>query len=137
MSLRTRLLVGYLIFLAALAALGGWSAWRLEEVGAVARRILSENYESVVAAQNMKESLERQDSAALFALLDRTDLAIRQLQEHRQRFDAAFERAARNITEPGESEIIDAIRDRNALSRLTFMEALPSARAAWPTHFAH
>ena len=35
----------------------------------MAHRILSENYESVVAAQNMKESLERQDSAALFALL--------------------------------------------------------------------
>ena len=68
MSLRTRLLIGYLLFLSALAALGGWSAWRLEEVGAVAHRILSENYESVVAAQNMKESLERQDSAALFAL---------------------------------------------------------------------
>ena len=73
MSLRTRLLVGYLVFLGALAALGGWSVWRLEEVGAVAHRILSENYESVVAAQNMKESLERQDSAALFALLGRTE----------------------------------------------------------------
>jgi PAS domain S-box-containing protein len=115
MSLRTRLLVGYLIFLAALAALGTWSAWRLEELGAVAHRILSENYESVVAAQNMKESLERQDSAALFALLGRAERAARQTQDHRQRFDAAFVRAARNITEPGESEVIDAIRrDRDA-----------------------
>src|ERR1700675_1495762 len=98
MSLRTRLLAGYLIFLGALAALGGWSVWRLREVGAVAHRILSENYESVVAAQNMKESLERQDSAALFAPLGHTDRAVQQRQEHRRLFDAAFERAASNLT---------------------------------------
>ena len=129
MSLRTRLLVGYLVFLGALAALGGWSAWRLEEVGAVAHRILSENYESVVAAQNMKESLERQDSAALFALLGRTELAVRQLKEHRQRFDAAFERAANNLTEPGEAQIIAAIRrerDDYYSAFDQFMASLPS-----------
>src|SRR4249920_1357781 len=129
MSLRTRLLIGYLVFVTALAALGGWSAWRLDEVGAVARRILSENYESVVAALNMKESLERQDSAALFALIGHTDLAVRQLQEHRRRFDAAFERAANNLTEPGESQLIAAIRhDRDEYYRSfdQFLAALPS-----------
>ena len=62
----------------------GWSAWRLEEAGAVSQRILSENYESVVAAQSMKESLERLDSATLFAELGRTDRAQRQLEEHRR-----------------------------------------------------
>jgi NtrC-family two-component system sensor histidine kinase KinB len=55
--------------IAALCALGGWSAWRLREMGDVSRRIISNNYDSVIAAQEMKESLERQDSAALFALL--------------------------------------------------------------------
>ena len=130
MSLRTRLLAGYLIFLGALAALGGWSVWRLREVGAVAHRILSENYESVVAAQNMKESLERQDSAALFALLGHTDRADQQRQEHRRLFDAAFERAASNLTEPGEAEVIAAIRrDRDEYYRAfdRFLASLPSA----------
>jgi signal transduction histidine kinase len=110
MSLRTKLLVTYLVFVITLATLGGWSAWRLEQAGAVSQRILSENYESVVAAQSMKESLERLDSATLFAELGRTDRARRQLDEHRRRFDAALDRAAGNITEPGEREIIDTIR---------------------------
>ena len=110
MSLRAKLLATYLVFVAALAALGAWSAWRLEQAGAVSQRILSENYESVVAAQTMKESLERQDSAALFAELGRTDRAKRQIEEYRRRFDAAFARAAGNITEPGEREVIDDIR---------------------------
>ena len=115
MSLRTKLLFGYLIFVAALVVLGGLSAWRLREMGGVARRIISNNYDSVVAAQEMKESLERQDSAALFALLGASDKATTQLREHRARFDASFKKAAANITEAGEHDAIEAIRhDRDS-----------------------
>ena len=116
MSLRVKLLLSYLIFITALVVLGGWSAWRLREMGGVSRRIISNNYDSVVAAQEMKESLERQDSAALFALLGARDKAIAQLREHRTRFDANFQKAANNITEIGEPEAIEAIRrDRDTL----------------------
>src|SRR5215813_2577054 len=110
MSLRSKLLVGYLVFIAALVVLGAWGAWRLREMGGVSRRITSNNYDSVVAAQEMKESLERQDSAALFALLGAHDRALAQLREHRTRFDQNFEKAANNITEVGESAAIEAIR---------------------------
>jgi PAS domain S-box-containing protein len=110
MSLRSKLLFGYLIFVAAIVVLGGWSAWRLREMGGVSRRIISNNYDSVVAAQEMKESLERQDSAALFALLGARERAMTQLREHRARFDANFQKAANNITETGEPEAIEAIR---------------------------
>jgi len=115
MSLRAKLLFSYLIFVAALVVLGGWSALRLREMGSVSRRIISNNYDSVVAAQEMKESLERQDSAALFALLGAHDKAMAQLREHRQRFDANFQKAANNITEIGEPDAIEDIRrDRAA-----------------------
>ena len=119
MSLRTKLLLSYLIFVAALVVLGGWSALRLREMGSVSRRIISNNYDSVVAAQEMKESLERQDSAALFALLGAHEKAMAQLREHRERFDANFQKAANNITEVGEPDAIEAIRrDRDAYYRL-------------------
>ena len=115
MSLRTKLLLSYLIFIAALVVLGGWSAWRLRDMGSVSRRIISNNYDSVVAAQEMKESLERQDSAALFALLGAHDKAMVQLREHRARFDTNFQKAANNITEIGEPEALETIRrDRDA-----------------------
>jgi NtrC-family two-component system sensor histidine kinase KinB len=93
MSLRTKLLAGYLLFIAALITPGGWSVWRLREVGDVQRRIISNNYDSVIAAQNMQESLERQDSAAVFALLGARGRAIPQLREHRARFDTEFQKA--------------------------------------------
>jgi PAS domain S-box-containing protein len=119
MTLRTKLLFGYLIFVAALVVLGGWSAWRLREMGGVSRRIIANNYDSVVAAQEMKESLERQDSAALFALLGARDKAMTQLRDHRARFDANFQKAANNITELGEPEAIEAIRrDRDSYYKM-------------------
>ena len=110
MSLRLKLLLTYLIFITAMVLLGGWSALRLREMGGVSRRIISNNYDSVGAAQEMKESLERQDSAALFALLGAREKAITQLREHRARFDANFQKAADNITEVGEPEAIESIR---------------------------
>ena len=115
MSLRLKLLIGYLVFIAALVVLGAWSAWRLHDMGKVSRRIISENYDSVVAAQEMKESLERQDSAALFALLGAREKALAQLREHRARFDANFQKAANNITEIGEPAAIEAIRQDREL----------------------
>src|SRR4029453_4502443 len=108
MKLRTKLLLGYGGFVLALGVLGAWSARTLSQMSAVAGRIISENYDSVVAAQNMKESLERQDSAAVFELLGEHDRAVRQAAEHRARFDAAFKKAAGNITEPGEPDVIEA-----------------------------
>jgi two-component system, NtrC family, sensor histidine kinase KinB len=108
--LRTKLLLGYAGFVLALGVLGTWSARTLSRMSAVAGRIISENYDSVVAAQDMKESLERQDSAALFDLLGQHDRARRQGGEHRRRFNAALDKAAANITEQGEAAAIDAIR---------------------------
>ena len=110
MTLRTRLLAGYLEFVLALGILGAWSARTLLDMSRVSGRIISENYDSVVAAQEMKESLERQDSAALFDLLGHRDRARRKMAEHRVGFDAALAKAAANITEVGEAEVVDGLR---------------------------
>src|SRR6185295_17107484 len=129
MSLRIKLLIGYSVFIAALVVLGAWSAWRLHDMGKVSRRIISENYDSVVAAQEMKESLERQDSAALFALLGASERALVQLREHRARFDANFQKAANNITELGESSAIEAIRQDRAVYYQRFDSFIAKATA--------
>jgi NtrC-family two-component system sensor histidine kinase KinB len=110
MKLRTKLLVGYAGFVLALGVLGTWSARTLSQMSAVSGRIIAENFDSVVVAQDMKESLERQDSAALFDLLGQHDRARRQNEEHRRRFNVALARAGANITERGEAEIVASIR---------------------------
>ena len=131
MKLRTKLLLGYSGFILALGLLGAWSARTLSQMSAVSGRIIAENYDSVVAAQDMKESLERQDSAAVFELLGEHDRAARQAAEHRARFDAAFDKAAANITEVGEPEIDrgDPERARRLLPALRRVPAAPRAIA--------
>jgi PAS domain S-box-containing protein len=110
MTLRTKLLLGYAGFVLALGVLGAWSARTLSQMSAVSGHIIAENYDSVVAAQDMKESLERQDSAALFDLLGESDRGRRQAVEYRGRFDDALMRAEANITEVGERATVEAIR---------------------------
>ena len=135
MKLRTKLLLGYAGFVLALGVLGAWSARTLSQMSAVSGRIIAENYDSVVAAQDMKESLERQDSAALFDLLGQRDRARRQVAEHRTRFDAALDQAARNVTETGESGIIDAIRSGRAEYYRRFDEFLNATGDRNATYF--
>jgi two-component system, NtrC family, sensor histidine kinase KinB len=119
MSLRAKLLIGYLVFVAALVGLGAWSVWRFRELSHMTRLIVTENYDSVVAAEEMKDALERQDSAIVLALTGQDERAYTQLREYRERFDAAYNRAANNITEPQEPEVIEAIRrDRDAYYRI-------------------
>ena len=54
MKLRTKLLLGYAGFVLALGVLGAWSARTLSQMSAVSGLIIAENYDSVVAAQDMK-----------------------------------------------------------------------------------
>src|SRR6185436_14590593 len=118
MKLRTKLLAGYVGFVLSLGVLGAWSARTLSQMSTVSGRIIAENYNSVVAAQDMEESLERQDSAALFDLLGQRDRARVQAAQHRERFDAALAKAAANITEKGEPDVIESIRrDRDEYYR--------------------
>ncbi len=114
MTLRIKLLLSFSLFIAALLGLGIWSAMRLSAMGENSRLIIANNYESLIAAQEMKESLERQDSDTLFIFVNQRERALKLLPQHRQQFDAAYEKAARNITEPGEAAIIETLRRRRA-----------------------
>lgn len=129
MSVRSGLLATFLVFVLALMSLGAWSAWHLRELAGVSRRIIADNYDSVVAAQDMKESLERQDSAALFILLGEVERGRSQLRDHRARFDRAFSRAAGNITEAGEREVIAGIDTLRSTYYARF-DAVIASRAA-------
>src|ERR1700730_2893492 len=110
MKLRTKLVIGYLGFVLAVGVLVFRRDQTLRTRSSVAGRIIAENYDSVIAAETMKESLERLDSAALFELIGQHQRAMAQATEHRARFDAAFEKAQGNITEVGEADVIAAIR---------------------------
>ena len=108
-SLRAQLRLGFGALAVALALLAIAAVAALDHLGGAVDTILRENYDSVVACEDMKEALERQDSAALFSATGRHDIAAPMLQANRGRFDEAFSRERRNITLPGEGELVREI----------------------------
>lgn len=110
MTLRAKLLLAQVPLGLALVALGLVAVWAVSSLGARSRTIFQDNYRSVLAAQLMKESIERLDSAALFLPLGRADLAGPQIRVNRHRFETELEVQEKNITEPGELQATQRLR---------------------------
>ncbi|MBX7079307.1 MAG: HAMP domain-containing protein [Nannocystaceae bacterium] len=105
MKLRLKLVFAAMPLALALAVLGSVSSATVDALGTVSGRILHDNYRSVIAAQRMKESIDRLDEAALLALVDRDDTLVHHATALRQGFADELARQQENITEPGEDEL--------------------------------
>jgi signal transduction histidine kinase len=127
MSLRTKLFLALLPLLVGVGVAviaGGLTTMAL---GQSSRRIFDDNYRSVLAAQRMKESAERMDSAALFAVAGRAELGKDQEHASRRRFDEELRVEEMNITEQGEAEAAAKLRQLWAeyLDRFQRFQSMP------------
>jgi len=109
MTLRRRILIGYGAGLGLLAVLLAWAVVNLVSLGQASDAILRENYKSILAAENMIDAIERQDSATLLAVLGYQGEGLQQFRENENHFLQWLGRAKDNVTIPGEAEIISAI----------------------------
>ena len=101
-TLRTKMLIGVTPLLALMVGLGLWAITLFSRLGNNIDVILRENYRSVIAAQGMKESLERMDSALWFAIGGKEDRALEQFRENRKAFAEKLKVEQNNVTIPGE-----------------------------------
>ena len=111
MTLRSRLLLAQSPLALALAVVAVFSVLTTHRLGRAGERVLSDNYRSVLAAQRMKESIERLDSAALFVVIGERDRGLGLAREHRPAFERELQVEERNITEPGEAQAARRLRD--------------------------
>ena len=111
-QLRFKLLLGLMPLLAITAGLGLWAVVMLDHLGGRIDVILRENYESILAAEGMKEALERMDSAAHFSINGPDEAALKQFRENKALFDRALAKERGNITVAGERELADRIAGR-------------------------
>jgi len=95
---------------AGLALVGLVALNTLDTLGQSSQLILQDNFRSVLAAQRMKDAVERVDSAAAFRAAGRPDKADEQAPANIRAFEAQLEAQARNITEPGEAEATQRLR---------------------------
>lgn len=105
-SLQKKILGGYSLVLVLLVAVLTWAFINLDELGRASDSILSENYKSIIAAENMIDAIERQDSAILLIMTGYHDEGNSQFQKNISHFLQWFARAKDNITIVGESDII-------------------------------
>ncbi|HZT40614.1 MAG TPA: ATP-binding protein [Chthonomonadaceae bacterium] len=139
-SLKVQLLFSHLLLVGLMVALMAGAVVNFFRLGGSIDRILKNNYKSVVAAQNMKETLERQDSAATFFLAGERQEARQQYQANWPQFEQWYQVEAHNITEPGEQQMADDIRDqfaayRKAIEQLLYAAPPMSAKQAHDYYF--
>lgn len=110
MRLRTKSLLAQAPLVVALVVLGGVGSLAVTALGRRTERILRDNYRSVLAAQRMKEALERIDSGALFLVAGHRGEGMAEITPHRERLEAELAVEEANITEPGEAAAAGQLR---------------------------
>ena len=108
-TLRTKLLLGIAPLLLILLGLGLWAVVMFTKLGNNIDVILKENYRSVLAAEGMKEAVERLDSALLFAIGGEEAQAKAQFDANRPEFEHHLRIELGNITLPHEQEAADEL----------------------------
>src|SRR5215813_693648 len=104
-SLKQKLALSYALLIVIILAVSGWAIYHFVHLGRAVDVILENNYKSILAAENMKEALERIDSSAMFFVASHRNKAKQQFDTNINIFDTQFAIAAANITEPGEDQI--------------------------------
>src|SRR5271170_2990500 len=105
-SLRQRILMTQVPWLALLAGVGGAAVVLLHQLGGSIDAILRENYASVIYMERLKESLERIDSAFTFALAGQEEKAAEQYRLQWTPYLANLQAEQENITIPGEGAMV-------------------------------
>lgn len=129
MRLQTRVLLAQLPALVVVVLLLVFGGATVERLGGQGPAVLRDNYRSVLAAQRMKESVERLDSAALFCLAERCDRGQELVRTHRPAFEGELKVEEGNLTEPGEAAAAQALRaawDHYVVEYDRFLQAPPA-----------
>jgi len=109
MKLRAKILGGYGILLVLMIVVWGGAVVNLHQLGKAGEAILRENFASILAAENMINRIERQDSAILLLLLGYEEEGQSQFRTNEMEFVQWLGRARDNITIEGEARIIETI----------------------------
>jgi two-component system, NtrC family, sensor histidine kinase KinB len=104
LGIRHKLMLGFGSLFIVVAVIGLLTMTQIHELGTAIDVILKQNYRSVVACQEMKESLDRMDSGILYTLVDRKMEGNRLIEKFTATFIASLNVELGNITLPGEGE---------------------------------
>ena len=119
MELKRKILIGYGLGLGLVVIVCIWAVVNLYQLGQASNAILQENYRSILAAENMINAIERQDSGLLLLMQGYPAEGMSQFRENEVQFLQWLSRAKDNITLSGESETLAKLET----SYLAYLEA--------------
>jgi len=134
MTLKKKILIGYGVVFILMGLVVVWAVTNLVSLGKASDAILRENYRSIIAAENMVDALERQDSGVLLIFLGDSGKGINQFRENEAVFLQWLARAKDNITIQGEAELVQSIEAYYAKYRQEFSALTDLRDAAKPPH---
>jgi two-component system, NtrC family, sensor histidine kinase KinB len=105
MTLNRRLLLGTAPVLLIFLAVGIYAIFLFSKLGGAIDVILRENYQSVVASQNMKEAADRMDAGLLFMLGGQEEKGRELFQQYVPVFEKNLDIESHTITLPGEGDL--------------------------------
>jgi PAS domain S-box-containing protein len=109
MNLYKKILLAEAPLAVALAVVCVVSVIVISSLGSHSQLILKDNYRSVLAAQRMKEAIERLDSAALFIVAGERQKGVEQAEKNRPIFETELKVQGGNITEAGEKQFTESL----------------------------
>jgi NtrC-family two-component system sensor histidine kinase KinB len=140
--MKRRILVWFCPILILFLGVGLYAVLLFNRLGGSIDVILKENYESVLAGQQMKESSERMDSGLSFAIAGEEARGRQLFEQNVPIFQQSLTKELNNVTLPGEGELANRIKedetryqslaqtfwttsDLDARRRMYFSELLP------------
>ena len=108
--MRKQILIGLLPLLVLLAAVGVYAVSLFSHLGGAIDVILRENYRSIVAMQQIKESAERMDSALFFTLAGEWERSRKMYDENLPLFEQNLDVEMHTITIPGEGDLANTLK---------------------------
>lgn len=112
MTLGKKILTGYGMAVLILGLVVIWALAHIITISRTSEAIIQENHKSILAAENMIEALERQESAVLMALLGSMARGVRQFRENEAIFIKWLTRAKDNVYLDGEAQLLQAIENQ-------------------------
>ncbi len=138
MTLRSKLLLAQAPMAIAVVVVGALASVTNGKLSRSSELILKDNYRSVLAAQRMKEAIERIDSAALFIVAGEQRAGVHQSEEYVPRFERELVAQEGNVTEVGEHQATRTLRARwnQYMARLRAFTPLTTEAARRQAYFS-
>lgn len=108
-SIKNKILSIYIFLISLIFLVAFVSIYNLYSLNKAVDGLIASNYRSIVAAQNMLNALERQDSYELIFMQVEDEESIRNFYENQKEFITWMTKAKDNITEDEELKVIESI----------------------------